>query len=120
MRSGFPLPQIATGDLDVGVVGLLAATDLSLGDEFEPGSVKVIGFEASFRSRGLGQQNLEHAPGNPHHTLIFAHADAKLDGVSVRVPPGIGWEAEEHVSAQHFVARLTFDGCLTVTPVDYG
>src|SRR5438132_241282 len=47
-RLGFPLPQVATGDLDISIVGQLLATNLPLGDEFEPGPVQVIGFEAPF------------------------------------------------------------------------
>src|SRR5205823_8966045 len=38
-----PFPQIATGDLDIAVVGQLPPPNLSLGDQFEPGPVKVIG-----------------------------------------------------------------------------
>jgi hypothetical protein len=50
MRPDFPFTQIATGDLDIRIVGKLTAAQLPLGDEFEPGTVKVIGFEAAFRS----------------------------------------------------------------------
>jgi len=32
----------------------------------------MIGFDASFGRRGLWKQDLEHAPGNAHHTLIFS------------------------------------------------
>jgi hypothetical protein len=49
MRSDLALPQISAGDLDIAVVSQLAATDLPLGDEFEPGPVEMIGFEAAFR-----------------------------------------------------------------------
>jgi hypothetical protein len=52
-RSDLALPQISAGDLDVAVVSQLAATKLSLGDEFEPRSVKMVGFEAAFRREGL-------------------------------------------------------------------
>jgi hypothetical protein len=34
-RLDFPLPQIASGNLDVAVVGQLPAANLPLGDEFE-------------------------------------------------------------------------------------
>jgi hypothetical protein len=64
--------------------------------------MKVVGFKAACWCRGLREQNLEHAPRNPHHALKFAYPDAKLDGVLVRVPPGIRWEAEEHVSPRVF------------------
>jgi hypothetical protein len=97
-RPDFPFSQIASRDLDIPIVGQLLAANLPLCDEFEPGPMKVVGFEASFRSRGLGQQDLENAPGNPHYTLILAHPDAELDGVSVGVPTGIRRKAEKHGS----------------------
>jgi hypothetical protein len=49
----FPFPQIATGDLDVAVLGQLPAANLPFGDEFEPGAVQVVGFEAPFRRERL-------------------------------------------------------------------
>ena len=52
-RLDFPFPQIATGDLDVPIVGQLPAANLPFGDEFEPGPVEVIGFEAPFRREGF-------------------------------------------------------------------
>jgi hypothetical protein len=70
-----------SGDLDIAVFGQLAATNLPFRDKFEPGPVKMIGFEASFRRRGLWKKDLEHAPGNPHHALMVADPDAELDGV---------------------------------------
>jgi hypothetical protein len=78
-RPDLPFPQIATGDLDIPIVGQLLAANLPLGDEFEPGPVQVVGFDAAFRRGGLGKQGLEHAPGNAHHALIFAQANAELD-----------------------------------------
>jgi hypothetical protein len=33
MRPAFPFPQIATGDLDIAVVGQLPTANLPLGDE---------------------------------------------------------------------------------------
>ena len=47
MRSDLALPQIASGNLDIAVVGQLEATHLSPEDEFEPGPVVVIGFEGA-------------------------------------------------------------------------
>jgi hypothetical protein len=52
-RLDFPFPQIATGDLDIPVVGQLPAANLPLGDEFEPGPVQVVGFEAAFGREGV-------------------------------------------------------------------
>jgi hypothetical protein len=47
-----PLAQIAPGDFDIAVVGQMPATNLPLGDEFERGLVKMVGFEAPFRRGG--------------------------------------------------------------------
>ena len=52
MRSDLALPQIAAGDLDIGVIGQLTAAQLPLRDALEPGSVKVVGFKAAFRRGG--------------------------------------------------------------------
>jgi hypothetical protein len=76
------LAQISTRDFDVAIVGQLPATDLPLGDEFEPGPVKMVGFEATLRRRGLVEQDLEDASRNPNDPLILAHADAKDDAAS--------------------------------------
>jgi hypothetical protein len=65
-RLEFMFPQIATGDLDVPIVRQLPAENLPFGDEFEPGPVEVIGFEAAFRRDGLCKQDLEYAPRNTH------------------------------------------------------
>jgi hypothetical protein len=100
--TAFFLPQIAARDLDVPIGGQLPPSNLPLGDEFEPSPVTVIAFEAAFRRRGFRKQDLEHAPGNAHDTLIFADADAELDGASFEVPPSVGWEAEEHRPASVF------------------
>jgi hypothetical protein len=91
-----PFPQITTGDLDIPIVGQLPAAKFPLSDEFEPSPVKVKCFEAAFRREGFWNQDLEHAPGNAHYALIFAHADAELDSVPVGVPPGVRRKAEEH------------------------
>ena len=44
-----PLPQIASGDLDIAIVSQLPTPDLPLHDEFKPSSMEVIGFDAPFR-----------------------------------------------------------------------
>ena len=91
-----PFLQIATGDFDITVVGQLPAANLPLSDEFEPGSVQVVGFEAPFGRGGLRNQDLEDTSGNAHYALIFADADAELDDGAVRVPPGVGRKSKEH------------------------
>jgi hypothetical protein len=80
----------------ISILGQLAATKFALSDEFEPGSVEMVGFEAPFRRVNLRKQYSEHAPANPDHALIFTHAVAELDGVPVGVPSGVRREAEEH------------------------
>jgi hypothetical protein len=52
-RPDFPFPQIATGDLDIPIVGQLPAANLPLGDEFEPGPMKMVRFEAAFGREGF-------------------------------------------------------------------
>src|SRR6478735_8224717 len=96
MRLDFPFPQIATGDLDIPIVGQLPATNLPLGDEFEPSPMKMVGFEAAFGREGFQQQDLEDAPGNAHDSLILADADAELDHRALRVPAGVWRKAEKH------------------------
>ena len=46
------LAQITTADFDVAIVGQLPATDLPLGDQFEPGPMQMVGFEATLRRQG--------------------------------------------------------------------
>jgi hypothetical protein len=101
-RCGLPFPQIATGDLDIPIRGQLAATNLSLGDEFEPSPVKMVCFEAPFGRRGVWKQDLKDAPGNAHHTLIFADAYAELDDTSLGIPTGIRWKAKKHAPPEVF------------------
>ena len=60
----FPLPQIATADLNISVIGQLPAANLLLGNEFEPSPAKVVGFKAPFRRWGFWKQHLENAPVN--------------------------------------------------------
>jgi hypothetical protein len=92
----FPFSQIATGDLDVAIIGQLPAPNLAFRNHFEPRPMEVVGFEAAFSGRGLRKQDLENARGNPHHAFIVAHPDPEFDGVPVEVPPGVRWEAEEN------------------------
>jgi hypothetical protein len=79
IRLPSPVSQIATGDLDIAVVGQLPSTNLPFGDQLEPRPVKVVSFEAAFRRRSLWRQDLENAPGHARHTLIFADTYTELD-----------------------------------------
>jgi hypothetical protein len=72
MRPDFPFPQVTTGDLDIAVLRQLPPSKLALGDEFEPGPVKVVGFQTPFGCWGLIEQGLEHAPGDTHCAFILA------------------------------------------------
>jgi len=79
MRPAFSFSQIATGDLDVAVVGQLPSPNLPLSYEFEPSPVNVVGFDAAFRYGSLTKQDLENAPGHAYNALIFADAYAEFD-----------------------------------------
>jgi hypothetical protein len=98
--SGFAFTQITARDLSIAIIGQLPPSNLPLGDQFEPGSVEMVGFEAAFRRGGFWKQDLEHAPGNAHHGLVLAHPDAELDAIPVGVPPGVWGKAEEHCDLQ--------------------
>jgi hypothetical protein len=62
-RGDFSFSQIATGDLNITFVGQLPPPNLPLGDEFEPGPMKVVGLDAAFRCGSLTNQDLENARG---------------------------------------------------------
>lgn len=105
------LPQIATGDLDITVVGQLPTPNLPFGDQFEPRPVEVLRFEAALRRRSLWKQDLENASGHAHHTLIFADAYTELDDGSLGVPVSIGWKAKEHGFPGENVPRMFYRIC---------
>ena len=81
-RLEFTFPQITTSDLDIPIIGQLPAANFPLSDEFEPRSV-----DAPFWRGGFWKQDLGHAPGNAHHALIFADADAS-GALKSRSPEG--------------------------------
>jgi hypothetical protein len=93
--SGFAFRQIAPGDLDIPVIGQLPVPHLPLGDQFEPGPMKMIGFEAPFGRRSLCQQVLEDAAVDAHDASVFADLDAEFDGHPIRTPPGILGKCEK-------------------------
>jgi len=51
--------------------------------------LKVIGFKAPFRRRGLMKKVLEDAPLDVHDASIFADLNPEFDSHSVLVPPGV-------------------------------
>jgi hypothetical protein len=75
--------QIPTGDLDIAVVPQLTVTHFPLCDQFAPGPMQIVGFEATLRRRRLVEQDLEDASRNPNDPLILAHADAERDAASI-------------------------------------
>jgi hypothetical protein len=95
-RPDLSFTQIATGDLDIPIVGQLLPANFPLSDEFEPSPVNVIAFDAPFWGGGLWKQDLEHAPGNTHDSLILADTDAELDDGALWVPAGVGRKSEKH------------------------
>jgi hypothetical protein len=101
MLLDLPFAQIASGNLAVAIVGQLEATHLSLGDEFEASSMKVVHFETALRGWGLWKQDLEHAPENAHHPLV-AHADAELYDGALGIPSGIRGKTEKHAPPETF------------------
>jgi hypothetical protein len=94
--------EVATGDFDIPIVAQLLPANFPLSDEFEPSPVNVIAFDAPFWRGGLSKQDLEHAPGNTHDSLILADADAELDDRALGVPPGVGRKTKEHRSPSMF------------------
>ena len=94
--SGFAFTEIAAGDLDIAIVGQLLPADLPLGDEFEPGPMKVIGFEAAFRSWAFREQLLKDEPGYANDALIIADADAEFDSGALGIPARVQGKTKEH------------------------
>jgi hypothetical protein len=62
----------------------------------------MVRFEAAFRRGGLRKQHLEHAPGNAHHSFIFADTDAELDQRALWIPSSVGRKAKEHEPPEMF------------------
>ena len=60
-----------------------------------------VGFKALFRCVGLRKQYLEHPPGSPHHTFIFAYTYAEFDDGTLGVPSGIGRKPEKHAPPEY-------------------
>jgi hypothetical protein len=90
------LPKIAPGDLYVAIIGQLPAAHLALGDEFEPGSMKIIGFETALRGWALIDEPLEYAARDADHSFVLAEPDPEFNGRNIRIPAGVRGEAKEH------------------------
>jgi hypothetical protein len=95
-RSVLPLAEIAPRDLDVAIVGQLSATDLSLGDPFEPSAMQVISFQATFGRWTFVEKGLECATVDAHHAFILTDGNAERDAAPVGVPSSVFRKSEEH------------------------
>ena len=89
MRPDFALPQIATGDLDIAVVSQLPPPKFPLSDKFEPGAVKMVGFQAAFRRWAFPRVGAGRRAGARERRLHIRLRDAEFDGRPVGVPPGV-------------------------------
>ncbi len=59
------LAQIASGDLNIAIIGQLPPTQLSLRDHLETGPLEVECFKAPLRRRALIEEPLEDPAGHP-------------------------------------------------------
>jgi hypothetical protein len=91
-RAELAPPQVTPADLDIGIVGQLPAAHLPLGDQFEPGPMHIVGFQAALGCRGLVEEALEYASRNPNDTFMLAHADAETRRRTVRGSSAHPWE----------------------------
>jgi hypothetical protein len=92
----FEFTEISAGDLDIGIIGQLPAAQFAFGDKFEPGALKMVGFEAPLRRRGLREQALKDPSTDAYNAPLLADLNPEFDGHSVWVPPSILGECEEH------------------------
>jgi hypothetical protein len=74
----------------------LTAAQLSLGRSLEARSLQVVRFNATLGRGGIGQQALEHTPKYPHHAVVFANFNAKLDSLPLGIPSSVIGKGEEH------------------------
>jgi hypothetical protein len=95
-RPPLAFPQVSAGDFDIAITGKLPAAQLAFGDQFEPGPLKMVSFEAPLGCRALRQQELKNPPADPRNASILADLNAEFDGHPVGVPPGILRECEKH------------------------
>jgi hypothetical protein len=93
----FVFPQISARDFDIAIIGQLPAAQFAFGYQFEPGPLKMVGFEAPLRRWGLREQALKDPPADAHNASILADLNPELDSHPVGVPPGVLGECEEHM-----------------------
>ena len=64
------LAKIAPGDLDIAIIGELAATELALDDHLKPGALKVECLKAPMRARRAFEHPLERPLRHPYRALV--------------------------------------------------
>jgi hypothetical protein len=106
----FAFSEIPPANFDIAIVGQLPAAQLAFGYQFEPGPLKMVGFEAPLGCRALREQALKDPPADPHNASIFADLHAEFDGHSIGVPPGILGKCEKHgdLRSQSDCVRVLF------------
>jgi hypothetical protein len=99
MCRGGTFPQVATGDLDITVLGQLTLTDLAFGDTLQSRSLQIISLDAPLGGRPIRQQALEGTARYANDPSIFPDPHPELDSFPLGIPPDIVRKGEEHHSA---------------------
>jgi hypothetical protein len=84
------LAQVPPADLDIPVLGQLAAAQLPLSDAIEPGSLEVVGLDAAFGGGRLREQALEYAPRDPTRPRMRAGRSYHAGQGQTYLPNGWG------------------------------
>src|SRR6266478_2165264 len=71
LRVGPPAPANRDRRSRRCVIGQQPPPKFPFSDQFEPGPVNMIGFDAPFRCSGVWDQDFEDALRHPHHALIL-------------------------------------------------
>lgn len=72
----------------------IRAAHFPFGDQFEPGSMQIIGVPAPFRYRGLIEQELPHTLPDTNGALISPKP--MLNSTGIRSPVRVRGKAKEH------------------------
>ena len=102
------LAQIAARDLDIAVIGQLAATELSLDDHLEARPLQMKRFQAALGRRAPNQQMLEDTPADPRGALVGPQGHAELDAIAVGFPPRIFGDSKKCMAASGGKASSLF------------
>jgi hypothetical protein len=71
-------------------------------------------FNTTLGTVGIGQQLLEHPPGYPHHTVVYADFNAELNSLPLGIPSGVIGKSEEHRHIGRAASiRIMFSICST-------